>query len=88
MALQERGLAVSSDNSHLFYAGSASAGYGGDMYLYPLTETTSPPRSLLNVATRLRSQTGDNVLIGGFILTGSEPKKIILRATGPLTSPG
>jgi hypothetical protein len=28
-------------------------------------------------------QTGDNVLIGGFIVTGSEPKKVILRAIGP-----
>jgi hypothetical protein len=28
-------------------------------------------------------QTGDNVLIGGFILTGSAPKKVILRAIGP-----
>ena len=28
-------------------------------------------------------QTGDNVLIGGFIVTGSEPKKVIFRAIGP-----
>jgi hypothetical protein len=28
-------------------------------------------------------QTGDNVLIGGFIITGTQPKKIILRAIGP-----
>jgi hypothetical protein len=31
----------------------------------------------------MRVQTGDNVLIGGFILTGSAPKKVILRAIGP-----
>ncbi len=28
-------------------------------------------------------QTGDNVLIGGFIITGTQPKKVILRAIGP-----
>jgi hypothetical protein len=28
-------------------------------------------------------QTGDKVLIGGFILTGTEPKTVILRAIGP-----
>lgn len=42
-----------------------------------------PPHSLLNVATRLRSQTGGDVLIGGFIITGTEAKKVIVRATGP-----
>src|SRR5204863_1964332 len=39
--------------------------------------------ALVNLATRMRVQTGDNVLIGGFILTGSAPKKVILRAIGP-----
>ncbi|MBA2622611.1 MAG: hypothetical protein H0U88_03190 [Chthoniobacterales bacterium] len=34
-------------------------------------------------------QTGDNVLIGGFIVTGTQPKKVIIRAIGPsLTVPG
>jgi len=28
-------------------------------------------------------QTGDNVLIGGFIVTGAQPKKVIIRAIGP-----
>ena len=33
--------------------------------------------------------TGDNALIGGFIITGTAPKKVILRAIGPsLTSQG
>lgn len=38
---------------------------------------------LLNIATRLRVQTGDKVLIGGFIVTGTEPKKIMGRGIGP-----
>jgi hypothetical protein len=38
---------------------------------------------LLNISTRLRVQTGDNVLIGGFILTGTDPKRVIIRAIGP-----
>jgi hypothetical protein len=36
-----------------------------------------------NISTRLRVETGDNVLIGGFIITGTQPKKIIVRAIGP-----
>ena len=39
--------------------------------------------SLANISTRLRVETGDNVLIGGFIITGTQPKKIIVRAIGP-----
>lgn len=38
--------------------------------------------SLLNISTRLNVQTGNNVLIGGFITTGNEPKKVIVRAMG------
>ena len=41
---------------------------------------------LLNIATRLRVQTGENVLIGGVIVTGTEPKKVIIRAIGPSLS--
>jgi hypothetical protein len=46
----------------------------------------SPPSQLLNVSTRLRVQTGENVLIGGFIITGTEPKKVIIRGMGPSLS--
>ena len=38
---------------------------------------------LLNISTRLRVDTGENVLIGGFIITRPEPKKVIVRALGP-----
>src|SRR4051812_29355956 len=41
------------------------------------------PAQLLNVSTRLRVQTGENVLIGGFIVTGNASKKVIARALGP-----
>ena len=36
-----------------------------------------------NISTRLSVGTGDNVLIGGFIVTGTQPKKVMLRAIGP-----
>jgi hypothetical protein len=41
------------------------------------------PVQALNLSTRLGVQTGDNVLIGGFIITGSLPKKVIVRGIGP-----
>ena len=44
---------------------------------------------LLNLSTRLRVQPGDNALIGGLIIQGSEPKKLIFRGIGPsLNVPG
>ncbi len=52
----------------------------------PPTPTPTPsatPGSLGNISTRLRVETGDNVLIGGFIVTGTQPKRIIVRAIGP-----
>src|SRR5205085_11543119 len=36
-----------------------------------------------NISTRLRVETGGNALIGGFIVTGTQPKRVIVRAIGP-----
>jgi hypothetical protein len=40
----------------------------------------------LNLSTRGLVSTGDNVVIGGFIITGTDPKTIVLRALGPSLS--
>jgi hypothetical protein len=49
--------------------------------------TQSGARSqALNVSTRLSVETGDNVLIAGFIITGTSPKQLLLRAMGPSLS--
>jgi glucose/arabinose dehydrogenase len=39
--------------------------------------------ALLNLSTRLKVETGENVLIGGFIVVGSAPKTVVLRGIGP-----
>ncbi|MGI9086168.1 MAG: putative Ig domain-containing protein [Chthoniobacterales bacterium] len=75
-------LAIDATNSHLYFVGPGKDYNAGELYSYSLVATPTLPHRLVNVATRLQSQTGDNVLIGGFIVTGSEPKNIILRATG------
>jgi hypothetical protein len=47
------------------------------------------PVVLANIATRLRVQPGDNAMIGGFIITGTQPKTVIIRGIGPsLPVPG
>ena len=44
---------------------------------------TPPPAQALNISTRLRVDTGNNVLIGGFIVAGSAPKSVAVRGIGP-----
>ena len=50
-----------------------------------LVTAEDPPAgaSLANISTRTRVETGDNVLIGGFIVTGEAPKRVMIRAIGP-----
>jgi hypothetical protein len=55
------------------------------------TPTPTPPGTAqaINLSTRMRVQTGDQVGIGGFIITGTAPKHVLLRAMGPsLTQSG
>jgi uncharacterized repeat protein (TIGR02543 family) len=42
----------------------------------------NPPR-LVNIATRMQVLTGDDVMIGGFIVGGAAPKTLVVRARGP-----
>jgi hypothetical protein len=37
----------------------------------------------MNLSTRMRVQTGDNLGIGGFIITGTGTKRVLIRAIGP-----
>jgi uncharacterized repeat protein (TIGR01451 family) len=46
------------------------------------TPTATPAQSL-NISTRLRVQTGDNVGIAGFIIRGNVFKPVVLRGLGP-----
>ena len=46
-------------------------------------EVAPIPGRLANISTRMRVETGDNVLIAGFIIQGNQPKKVIIRAVGP-----
>lgn len=48
--------------------------------------TIPPPAVALNISTRLPVGTGENVLIGGFIIQGPSPKRVIIRAIGPSLS--
>src|SRR5207237_3734868 len=54
---------------------------------YDLDRTVNS--KLANISTRGFVQTGDNVLIGGLIVLGQNPLRVIVRAIGPsLPGPG
>ncbi len=57
----------------------------GNFYAFIAHYSTS--NKLGNISTRLNVQTGDNVAIAGFIISG-QPQKVLIRALGPtLASP-
>jgi hypothetical protein len=49
-------------------------------------ETEPPAAEFANLSTRGEVLTGDNILIGGFIIGGTASKNVILRALGPSLS--
>jgi hypothetical protein len=48
------------------------------------TISPSPPQGRLqNIATRVRAETGDNIPIAGFIIAGTDAKRVLIRGLGP-----
>ena len=64
---------------------------------FPRDPTSNPPagpppfvaaaEKLANISTRINAGTGNNQLVGGFIITGDQQKKVIVRAIGPSLAP-
>jgi hypothetical protein len=54
----------------------------GLVEVYDLEEGTAGVQ-LGNISTRGKVETDDNVMIGGFIVGGTEPAKVLVRALGP-----
>lgn len=50
---------------------------------YIAAESGPQPATLANISTRALVGTGENVMIGGFIITGTQAKRIVIRAIGP-----
>jgi hypothetical protein len=64
-------------------SGSFVVTYSGTNVVLSSFGSPIPAGQLLNIATRMQVLTGDNILIGGFIVTGSDPKKVVVRGLGP-----
>jgi len=64
-----------------FATNGAGTAYSAAASFTTLSGTTIP--RLVNLSTRGLVATGDNIMIGGFIVGGSGPKKVIIRGRGP-----
>ena len=69
---------------------SPSSSPGATTSPSPSPTASAIPKSFasrpVNISTRLRVAGGENVMIGGFIITGTAPKKVAVRAVGPSLS--
>lgn len=63
-------------------AGAESA-YSAPLSYTPGSARVIPSAVLANISTRTLVQTGESVMIGGFIIDGIVPKKVAVRAIGP-----
>jgi hypothetical protein len=48
-----------------------------------LSGAIKPTARAVNLSTRVNVQSGENVAIGGFIISGTQPKRLVLRGIGP-----
>jgi glucose/arabinose dehydrogenase len=61
--------------------------FQGKIFVISRAGTFEPSETpLVNLSTRSVVQTGDNVVIGGFVIDGDAPKTVLLRGRGPSMS--
>ena len=63
------------------------AGGSTGIAIVEVFEVDHPEVPLIDIATRGLVQTGDNVLIGGFVVQGHGPLRVVVRARGPSLGP-
>jgi hypothetical protein len=52
--------------------------------VYDVTANAAvPTKQLVNISTRAAVGTGDDVVVGGFVVAGNDPKRVLIRAVGP-----
>ncbi len=71
------------DDIHPTTAGHYQIAAEGDRVLRGVVPV---PGKALNIATRASVGNGDDVAIAGFVITGTNPKRIVVRAIGPSLS--
>lgn len=87
-ALPVQAIAVSAFNNQRRFRVRTDQGElrgGVDSYTIDTLTQTAPSNTkrLINVSTRARVQLGDDRVIAGFVVTGADPKRVLVRALGP-----
>ncbi|MEY2563988.1 MAG: hypothetical protein QOH88_2181 [Verrucomicrobiota bacterium] len=72
-------MTIVSDNTGGNVAYTATLNGEEDIYYVHV----APPPQLLNISSRARVLADDKVLIAGFIISGTTPKKVLIRGIGP-----
>ncbi len=73
-------------NNTLFVPAGA---YTNEVWVFSTDLTSLPPpptpvtENLLNISTRARVEAGEDAMIGGFIVQGPDPKKVLIKGLGP-----
>lgn len=77
------------DNSGKYFFASVAAYGSSEVWVFStdLASFPAPPanptKNLLNISTRARVETGEDAMIGGFIVQGPDPKRVLIRGLGP-----
>ena len=81
LTVDQRGVTRPTDDPAI---ANACGGNGSDIGAFEIGAANGvAEKTLGNIATRLPVLTGENVLIGGIIVVGEVPKRVIIRALGP-----
>ena len=71
------------ESGEVYVLGDSNIGPSGNSgAIYKIVPIAATP-AILNLSTRLKVETGDNVLIDGFIVIGSDNEEVVLRGIGP-----
>jgi hypothetical protein len=73
-------------NSSTTTAYATLAYSGATVNFAGLSVTTTPTDRLINLSSRAKVGTGESVLITGFVIGGTDSKKVLIRAAGPALS--
>jgi hypothetical protein len=69
-----------------FFSGTLSGGSGGAIIAARVSGGTFSDGLLKNISTRGQVGSGANVMIAGFVVGGTAPKQLLVRAIGPTLS--
>jgi alpha-tubulin suppressor-like RCC1 family protein len=70
-------------NPGLYTAVLSGAGGGTGVGIVEVFEVDHPEVPLVNIAARGQVLTGEQVMIGGFVIQGDTPQSVVVRARGP-----